>query len=491
MTYSRDEPVGLRFTGHPLIDMGVAGLTVFAQKNNPEEVTGAHLEGFVEWADNAYHTKEMTAWVAVAFTLNGFMNVGFTPAKKRESVHEVLTSYQRPPEMPELQCAFFGTSALQLASRDLVPLLTGREPTNFGADGQLGLALSGLAVTTLQGLSVAAPLVGGRLLIVAADDPKLLLYLVKQWQPEIRKRAQLSETTGEKPPGWSGPRSRLIEQIINLERSIQNQQDPDLEYNGSATIYHASNSGQGPDMTVYSLEIPALRFVRKAQNVKYGDAWQRLTASVWRDAKKDKDPTFGKYNDVYENIFGLPLEAHGFIRRFFLYPVQRQLQKPKSSETPKRAKKTKTEETPLFIPAPTAPPVPLWQLLELFLLEVLGMDKSRIEAIRTLADRLASAVQQDNDRRLFQKIYTTRKAFEVRQLLIQMGMRRLKNSLEPAVRFDEFIEIFEEGDELARADFGLAWDLTRMRVIETLFETKWFDGNQEALESIEEENEGA
>lgn len=119
------------------------------------------------------------------------------------------------------------------------------------------------------------------------------------------------------------------------------------------------------------------------------------------------------------------------------------------------------------------------------------MDKSRIEAIRTLADRLAVAVQQDNDRRLFQKIYTTRKAFEVRQLLIQMGMRRLKNSLEPAVRFDEFIEIFEEGDELARADFGLAWDLTRMRVIETLFETKWFDGNQEALESIEEENEGA
>ncbi len=481
MTYTRDAPVGLRWTGHPFIDMGVAGLTVFAQKRRPEEVTGAHLEEFVTWADKSYHTKEITAWVAVAFTLNGFMNVSFTPEKKRESVHEVLTSFQKPAELPDEQCAYFGTKAQQLASRDLVPLLTGREPTNFGADGQIGLALSGLAITTLQGLSVAAPLVGGRIMVVDTDDPKLLLYLVKQWQPEIRKRAQLSETSGEKSGGWSAPRSRLIEQIINIERAQQHQSNPDLEYTGSATIYHASNSGQGPDMTVYSLEIPALQFVRKAQNVRFADGWQRLTSAAWQEAGKDKDPEYGKRNDVYEAVFSLPLEAHQFIRRFFLYPVQGQLQKPKVVET-KRSKK-KIEETTSVA---TVPPAPLWDLLKLFVMEVLGMDKNRIEAIRTLADRLASAVQEDNDRRLFQKIYTTRKSFEARQLLIQMGMRHLKKGLEPAVRFDEYLEIFEEGDELARADFGLAWDLTRIRFIETLFATKWFDGNQEALEEIEE-----
>ena len=489
MTYTRDAPVGLRWTGHPFIDMGVAGLTVFAQKRRPEEVTGAQLEEFVAWAEKAYQTKELTAWVAVAFTLNGFMNVSFTTAKKRESVNQVLTSYQHPALMPEWLCSYFGTPAQQFATRDLVPLLTGREPMNFFADGQPGLPLSGLALTTLQGLSVAAPLVGGRLMVIDADDPKLLLYLVKEWQPLIRQRAQLSETTGEKCSGWSGPRSRLIEQIINIERTQQRQPSPDLEYSGSATIYFASNSGQGPDMTVYTLELPALRFVRKAQNIRYREAWQRLTASTWQDAGKDKDPLYGKRNNVYEAVFDLPLEAHNFIRRFFLYPVQGQLKK-EPTEAQKRSKKSKTTELPLFAPAPPAAPAPLWTLLELFLTEVLGMDQSRIERIRTLADRLAGAVQQDNDRRLFQKIYTTRKAFEVRQLLIQMGMRRLKHNLEPAVRFMEYLEIFEEGDELARADFGLAWDLTRIRVIETLFETKWFDGNQEALAEIEEEIQG-
>lgn len=484
MTYTRDTPVGLRFTGHPFIDMGVAGLTVFAQKRRPEEVTGTHLEKFVEWADTSYHTKEITAWVAVAFTLNGFMNVSFTPEKKRESVHEVLTSFQKPAALSDALCAYFEVQAQQLASRDLVPLLTGREPTNFGADGQIGLALSGLAITTLQGLSVAAPLVGGRIMVVNTDDPKLLLYLVKQWQPEIRKRAQLSLESGEKSGGWSAPRTRLIEQIINIERAQEKQPNPDLEYTGSATIFHASNSGQGPDMTLYTLEIPALRFVRKAQNVRFAESWRRLTGAAWQDAGKDKDPEYGKRNDVFEAVFSLPLEAHGFIWRFFFNPVTRQLQKPKATEA-KRGKK-KPEE---IVGVVSSPPAPLWALLELFLTEVLGMDNNRIEAIRTLADRLAGAVQEDNDRRLFQKIYTTKKAFEVRQLLIQMGMRNLKKGLEPAVRFDEFLGIFEEGDELARADFSLAWDLTRIRFIETLFEKKWFDGNQEALEELEE-NEG-
>lgn len=326
-------------------------------------------------------------------------------------------------------------------------------------------------------------------MIVAADDHKLLLYIVRSWQIEIRKRVQLSETSGEKAPGWSGPRSRLIEQIIDIEEIHNRSQDPDLEYTGGVTIYHASNSGQGPELTVYTLELPALSFVRKAQGIKYREGWNRLVTSAWREAgSKDRDPVFARRNDVYEAVFDLPEDAERFVRRFFRGPVFAQLKSAKPVDANKRTKESK-DKTPATPAGSTSPPVALWGLLELFLKEVLGMEQSRIQAIRTLADRLAAAVKDDNDRRLFQRIYTSRKPFEVRQLLIQMGMRRLKQGLEPAVRFDEFLGIFEEGNELARADFGLAWDLTRMRVIETLFDTKWFDSNKEALEDIKEEEE--
>jgi CRISPR-associated protein Cst1 len=368
-------------------------------------------------------------------------------------------------------------------------MLMGREPSNFFPDGEPQLPISGLGITALQGLSLASPLVGGRLMIVAADDPKLLVRLVKSWQVEIRKRVQLSETTGEKAPVWSGPRSRLIEQIIDIEELHIRSQDPDLEYTGGVTIYHASNSGQGPELSVYTLELSALSFVRKAQGINYREGWNRLVSSAWREAgSKDKDPVFARRNDVYEAVFELPQDSARFVRRFFLRPVIAQLKSAKPVEAKKRTKKAKDETPATPVTSPSSP-VALWGLLELFLKEVLGMEQSRIQAIRTLADRLAGAVKDDNDRRLFQRIYIARKPFEVRQLLIQMGMRRLKKGLEPAVRFDEFLGIFEEGDELARADFGLAWDLTRMRVIETLFDTQWFDNNKEALEDIKEEEE--
>lgn len=488
MTYDRNASAGLCWTGHPLMDMGVAGLTVFAQKRNPEEVTGADLERFVEWAERAYFTKELTGWIAVAFTSN-FINPSFEAGKKREVAKSILESFKNPATLEALRCSYFQLPAQQLVARDFVPMLTGREPSNFFPDGQPQLPVSGLAITALQGLSLASPLVGGRLMVVAADDPKLLMVVVRGWQPEIRRRVQLSETSGEKCPGWSGPRSRLIEQIINLEELHGRSQDPDLEYTGSATIYHASNSGQGPELTIYALELPALSFVRKAQGIKYRESWNRLVSSVWREAgSKDKDPVFARRNDIYEAVFDLPQDAARFVRRFFLRPVVAQLKIAKPVETKKRTKKSK-DETTATLATSASPPVALWGLLELFLKEVLGMEQSRIQAIRTLADRLASAVKDDNDRRLFQRIYTARKPFEVRQLLIQMGMRRLKKGLEPAIRFEEYLGIFEEGEELARADFGLAWDLTRMRVIETLFDHKWFDSNKEALEEIQEEEE--
>jgi CRISPR-associated protein Cst1 len=484
------QPAGLRWTGHPLIDMGVAGLTVFAGKQQPEEVIGSDIQEFVEWGQQAYFTKEVGGWISVAFTSN-FINPSFGDDKKREVVKAILESHLDQTSLEDAQCAYFGIPAQRIVARDLVPMFTGRDPTNFGADGQPGLALSGLAITALQALSCATPLVGGRLMVIAADDPRLLLALVKAWQPEIRKRAQISQISGEKCGGWSNPRSRLVEQLIEIERSQEGQVRSSAEYQGSATIYHASNSGQGPDITLYSLELPALSFIRKAQGIKYKEAWQRLVSSKWNEAGKDKDPQYGRRNDVYEAVFDLPQGSHGFIRRFFLASVSKLLQRAPVNEAPKRGKKAKAaaEAAEPTVATPQPAPVALWALLQLFLQEVLGMDHARIEAIRTLADRLAGAVGQENDRRLFQRIYTSRKAFEVRQLLIQLGMKRLKNGDEPAVRFAEYLHIFEEGEELARADFGLAWDLTRMRVIERLFEQKWFDGNQEALSEIKEEDE--
>jgi CRISPR-associated protein Cst1 len=482
MTDIRDAPVGLRWTGHPLVDMGVAGLTVFAQQRQPENVTGAHLELFAEWAEDAYLTAELKSWISVAFTSNfPTANQKAPEDEKRRLIATAVRSYKSESHVLEMRCTFFDRPAQFLVAREYVPMLTGREPINFFPDGQPRLPVSGLAITALQGLSVAAPLTEGRLLIVAADDPKLLLQLVMEWQPDIRKRVQTSNATEKK---WSFPKTRLIEKIDKLEKLHNIRQNPDLEYSGSAAIYHTTNSGQGPTITIYSLALPALHFIRKAQNIKYVEAWQRLVASTWREPGKDKDPQHGKSNGVYESVFDLPHEASKFIRRFFLSPLRKQLKPSPPADIPKRGKKAKAVQA--APPKPSVPPVALWNLLELFLQEVLGMEKTRIEQIRTLADRLANLVKSEDDKSLFRKVYNARYPHQVRTLLIQESRKQLLRDSGPTIRMDEYLSIFEEAEELARVDFSLAWDLTKIRFLETLFDVDWIQGNKETLEDLKD-----
>jgi CRISPR-associated protein Cst1 len=55
----------------------------------------------------------------------------------------------------------------------------------------------------------------------------------------------------------------------------------------------------------------------------------------------------------------------------------------------------------------------------------------------------------------------------------------------PLLTLDDFLLLFEEGEEVARADWQLAWDLLRIRTTETLCKLGWFE-KPEAKEVIEE-----
>ena len=451
---------GLEWTGHPFVDAGVAGLTVFAEKRDPAEVTEDDLSKFAKWAESSYFSKEMSGWIASVFTSN-FVNYSFSPEKRKEVLKGILESYKEESNLTE-KCTFFNRPASFYAARDLVPMLSGRGSASFYADGKPDLPLSGLAVTALQGLSLAAPLVGGRALVVAADDPSWTREIVQRWQPEMRKRAQLSVTTGKKGKIWSYPRTRLVSTLLDILR------DQELtDYPGSVTIFHASNSGQGPDVKIYTLSAPVFAFLRRARNATHLAAWQSIESKMWTTkVRKDQEPAFATRNALYEGLFGLPRGAGRFLRRFFFQPCIDFLKKAKNSKEPEAH-------------------VQLWNLVEVFLEVILVMNKERIEAIRRLGDDLAESVASDNDRRLFRKIYEGRLPSHVGQLINQLDLKRLSRGKAPVVGLDDYLMIFFEGDELARADFYLAWDLTKIRVIEMLYEKKWFDGNKDVLAELD------
>ena len=475
------ESVSLRWTGNYMMDMAVAGLLAFAGKSEPQSINGQDLRAFQKWAETHYFAPELTSWISVVFTSN-FLNPSFSKEKKLEVLQGILTSYQRPGLL-DVPCAFFSEQpAQQRVARDLLPMLMGRGPMNFYPDGQPGLPLSGLAITALQGLSMASPLVSGKALLIDADDPEVLVQVVSRWHGELTRRAELSLDKGERLDIWASPRTRLIEVIREIigQRAAVNL---DTGTFGSVTLYHLSNSGQGPDVRLYTLQQPALHFLGAAQR-RYGSTWTALTRAALHSADKGKDERYGTRNELDEALFGLPNGAHTFVRRFFRLPFRHAAFPPEPPKPKKgRGVKTSAEQSSEGLNL-----ADVWGLTELFLQEVVGMDRERIGAIRELGTRLGDWIAHENDKPLFRALYTVDRAAPLRHLLLRATLEKAKQDANgdggrekpPLLITDEaYLKVFMEADETARADFTLARDLLKMRVLQVLHEQDFFKKNKD------------
>lgn len=465
---------GYQWTNHPLVDMGIASLMIFAGREEPGDLTYNDLERFACYAEHAFFSPELASYLTVLFTSNGVATNPSVPLEKRKkNVARLLRVFRENSEARLPQCAYCGGQSVRLAHRDLIPMVTGRDHVNFSPDGAPGLALCGNCILALQALTVGAPMCGGRALIVSCDDPKLTVALVRTWQPEIRKRIQLSEQSGQKRPPVTRPLTRVLEALIKIEAERKDKSPSSL------TVYHLSNSGQGPQADIYFLPSTVVRFVERARLARYSAVWKELVRRAWevpaKPKKGQKDVNGEKTvarNYLYEDLFGLPDQASHFIRVYFLRKATTYSQ---GSGDP-RPGYCGWEE---YLPG-------IWDITKLFLQEVVAMDAARIESIRKLGDVLADEIASENDRRFWECTYMAKNYLQVRLLLIQGSRRRLKRGLAPILSFDEFLEIFEEGEELPRVDWRLAWDLVLIRIIEKLYEAKWFEKNREVLESPEE-----
>ncbi|MBI4330808.1 MAG: type I-B CRISPR-associated protein Cas8b1/Cst1 [Chloroflexi bacterium] len=472
-------PAGYHWTGHPLVDMGVATLTAFSGRNRPEEMTPDDLEKFAKYAEQAYFTPAVSGYLTVLFTAN-YINPSWTAANKHGHVANILRSFKVIPDSALPPCSYCGRPSIHVpyidaargsrAYRDLVPMLSGERIANFFPDGDRGLSLCALCVVALQALAIGAPMCEGRALIIFSDSPELMMGIVNAWLPEQRKRIQLSQATGEKPAKLARPRSRLIEKMEELQEQRAQQ--------GRLTMYLLSNSGQGPSVEIHELPATITSFTARAKAQKYREAWKDLVQRAWERPSKDasfEDDRPRLRNYLYEDLFSLPDQAGRFIRVHFLRKA-RQLRASKQAETNPAA---------LFGGWRDAQSVS-WNLTELFAKEVIAMEKQRIDSIKQLGDRLAEEIVATNDRNLWWSTYAAQGYPGIRNALIRQSRKSIADGRQPVISFDHFLTVFEEGEELARVDWRLAWDLVLIRLIEQLHAKKWFEQNKKVLESEEE-----
>jgi CRISPR-associated protein Cst1 len=503
----------LRYTGHPIADIGVATIAAFCEKPDLSSLSQEDLLKVAQFLEREYFSGKLLSYLTCVFPNSAYVQPGAQPGAKvkmkPESIdrfkHQVLYAFQEPPapEANGLLCVFSGDPACRVVYRQHVPMITGENVLNFFPAGTGGLPISGPYLLAIQTFPLGARRCYGRALAVHCPDDSGLTYaFARRFLAENRRLLLLAEKSGEKYLDAKAPKTLVVHTLLEIEN--ERREHDENEIAPSVTVYHLTNSGQGPDIALFFLPSEVIRFLRLASRAGTQLVWRRIEAAAWekigsagqqskeneRGKKKrgakagnGEPPVWGpgiSRNYLYEDVFDLPNNAASFVRTYFL---RRAYRAARQQDDPRRAYRL-SKELELVS----------WELTRLFLKEVIGMEKIRIEAIRTLGDRLADYISSDNDRRFFQGFYRTNQYGVLRNLLIKSCNARLRKGQPPLIGLDEFLLVFEEGEETPRRDWRLARDLVLIRMIEELYKKEWFGKQPDVLEGLdtdEEERNGA
>jgi CRISPR-associated protein Cst1 len=420
--------IGADWTGHPVVDVGLAALCAMAGVRELEELTDDHLDATVRELEEAYFSRSMGSYLTCLYPNAAPVNPTIGAQKRRLYAEEVLRGYRLQGVRGAQPCGICGRQAIRGANRQHLPLLTAEGSFNFLPAGQGSLPICGLCLSAAQAFAFGAVRCQGRALAVHGDDPAITLVFAREAVEWNRKELLTATATGAKYGSVPNPYRHVVETLGKVADEL-------ADLPASATVYHLTNSGQGPDIKMYHVPSHLLRFLRLVWLDTYREAWSALVQLGQDRRSPDR-------NGVYEDVFGLPANGSHFVYRWL---------------------------RPLAVRHRRA-----WSLTELFAKEVIGMEKERIDTIRDLGDRLADEVAAMNDRRLYSRLFRSSAYHELRNELIKLDQRVASQGRAVPTGFERFITAFEAPDGVARADWRLAHDLVLIRMIERLAERNFF-----------------
>lgn len=494
----------LRYTGHPLVDVGAATILAYSKnKRSLSQLTDSDFDKMADFISKEYVINPLKSFLTVAFPNSGFTQPAFekNPEKRQDYARRVTRSFQNDYPSQDERCVFTGEPATAVAFNDKedyplgrvfrqhVPLLLGENQINFFPNGDSGLPVSGLAMLCIQAMPMGCAKCGGKLLAVHSDNPDIIeLFAEKFLKKNERAISAAHVANGTKLPESGPAKTVLIETLLKAEEERRLIQ---AERPSSITAYHFSNSGQSnaldarnPPLEIYHLPMDIMSFLGAITNAKYKSAWDAIASRAWQlttpaKGKKEIDASeensSRRRNYLYEDLFHLPQDAPRFIRHYFLrIPVKNTF-----NEDPRRNYSLKNDSSLVS-----------WKLTELFLDRVMHVKESRINRIREIGDQLAQYVNEENDKRFFSTFYGEQNRYDVlRNALIRVNHTRLKQGKPPVIKFEPFVEVFEDVDERGRSNWRLARDLVLIRMIERLYELKWIEKHAEDLVEMKEPSE--
>lgn len=496
----------LKYNGHPLVDVGAATILAFSKKRTLSELVDSDLEKIADYISKEYVIDPLKSFLTVAFPNSGFTQPAFekNPEKRLDYAQLVTRSFRVDAPVLRDRCVFTGDQVMAVALSDKegyphgrvfrqhVPLLLGENQINFFANGDSGLPISGKALLCIQAMPLGCAKCGGKLLAVHSDNLEITELFAKKFLGKNQSAILKAHTANAtKLPEAKPAKTLLIETLLEAAEQLRQIQDfrP-----SSITAYHFSNSGQSnaldsrnPPLEIYHLPMNIISFLGAITSAEYNTEWNAIAYRAWQLAtpKKGKKgeketETSGwsesrRRNYLYEDLFSLPQDAPKFIRHYFLrIPIRKTF-----NEDPRRSYSLKSDAGLVS-----------WKLTSLFLDRVMHVKVSRINHIREIGDQLAEYVNEENDKKFFSAFYSENRYDAIRNVLIRASHSRLKQGKPPIIKFEPFIEVFEEVDDKGRSNWRLARDLVLIRMIERLYDLKWIEKHIEEISEMNKLSEG-
>lgn len=525
----------LHWTGHPLVDVGIATLCALVDKRDPSDLTLDDLDAAGNEIRQAYELPEMNGYITCVYMNAPYVQPKMrttSPAEYKSKVKRLTLPHRVPadPEADGLKCAFSGEPAHLMLHRVELPLMTSEGVMNFFPAGRDGLPVAAPYALAIHALAIGGRRSEGKLLIANSDSPILRLRFAKKFLDDNRRILSLirSNQLSEGPPaleehlprewsgGWDkekkrpkypdakGPQSLVVDDLIEIlgESSMGPLRDTPL----SVTAYLLSNSGQGPSLAIEPIPGELVSFLQELHGAEFASKWRRLVARSWRRAKSEAAAAVGadeaatakpsrsrkktetngvrpgagrSPNDLYADLLAIFASGYRdwqaatrFVRRHLLSDSTRYYFDPR---LPPRLDVAQLELID-------------WQLTSHFLTKALGMKKERLDQIRLFADNLAELIAEHNDRPLFRNLVFTGNEWVYRGILTKVQQRYAREKSKLLFGLEEYIDIFISDDPGDRVPWSLVRDLISIRLVETLFKKGFFATaeNRAALESPDE-----
>ncbi len=483
----------LRYTGHPLLDVGIATLVAFVGKNRPEDLVEADLEAAADYMAANYKISPMRGYLTVAFpNADGFTQPAYfnDPELRELGARRVLYSFRPDTPAQDVIDVFMDLPVIDLSldvkdklvpgrtDRRHIPLQTGVGVINFHPEGDAGLPISGAALLAFQALPMGSAKCNGRPLAVHSDNPDILLHFAAAFLVDNRRAILDAQQAGESKLPESPLKFRTL-----LIHTLLEAREMQLEAQGEArpfsvTAYHFSNSGQGPELDIYHLPGQMILYLKEMTQADAPRLWNRVVGSAWERPKLKHGQTEApadfrpSRNWFYEDLFGVADDpyraAPRFIRTYFLRRAYRNANRDGAGSEDDHIALTELD-------------LVSWRLVEPFLRRILYMQAERIKYIRDFGDALATYVREENDRRFFRDFYTLGRYDHLRVALMKANNRQVTRGHPPLLTLDGYLAVFEEGDDLARPDWRLARDLVLIRMIEQLYANGWLGRNEDIV----------